>query len=154
MRRGPAPDRRVGAFVSAIRHVPDLGRGLVGRSIRRPVRANDLSGLPPAYITSAEFDPNRDEANDYAQRLLQAGVPVEVHQWPGTFHGSQAILSAEVSRRQIAELGAAAIMAEHGVNALPVLDARGRIAGIVRWIGVVLCHRRSVKRREPGGEVP
>ncbi len=99
-----------------------------------PVRANDLSGLPPAYITSAEFDPNRDEANDYAQRLLQAGVPVEVHQWPGTFHGSQAILSAEVSRRQIAELGAAAIMAEHGVNALPVLDARGRIAGIVRRI--------------------
>jgi acetyl esterase len=72
-----------------------------------PARAGDLSGLPPAYITSAEFDPNRDEAISYAQRLLQAGVPVELHQWPGTFHGSQAILSAEVSRRQIAELGAA-----------------------------------------------
>ena len=72
-----------------------------------PARADDLSGLPPAYIASAEFDPNRDEAIGYAQRLLQAGVPVELHQWPGTFHGSQAILSAEVSRRQIAELGAA-----------------------------------------------
>jgi len=72
-----------------------------------PARAGDLSGLPPAYITSAEFDPNRDEAIGYAQRLLQAGVPVELHQWPGTFHGSQAILSAEVSQRQIAELGAA-----------------------------------------------
>jgi len=72
-----------------------------------PARAEDLSGLPPAYITSAEFDPNRDEAIDYAQRLLQAGVPVELHQWPGTFHGSQAILSAEVSQRQIAELGGA-----------------------------------------------
>ncbi|WP_329464812.1 alpha/beta hydrolase [Streptomyces sp. NBC_01431] len=67
-------------------------------------RATDLSGLPPAYIATAEFCPNRDEGIDYALRLLQAGVPVELHQWPGTFHGSQAILSAAVSQRQIAEL--------------------------------------------------
>ena len=72
-----------------------------------PARATALCGLPPAYITSAEFDPNRDEAITYAVRLLQAGVPVELHQWPGTFHGSQAVLSAEVSQRQMAELGAA-----------------------------------------------
>jgi acetyl esterase len=72
-----------------------------------PARADDLSGLPAAYITSAEFDPNRDEAIEYAQRLLQAGVPVELHQWAGTFHGSQAVVSADVSRRQTAELGAA-----------------------------------------------
>jgi acetyl esterase len=37
---------------------------------------------------------------------MEAGVPVELHQWRGTFHGSQAVLSAEVSQRQIAELGA------------------------------------------------
>lgn len=72
-----------------------------------PARARDLANLPSAYIASAEFDPNRDEAIEYAQRLLQAGVSVELHQWSGTFHGSQAILSADVSRRQIAELGAA-----------------------------------------------
>lgn len=72
-----------------------------------PARAADLSGLPPAYVATAEFCPNRDEDIDYALRLLQAGVPVELHQWPGTFHGSQAILSAEVSQRQIAELVAA-----------------------------------------------
>ncbi|OLF12522.1 alpha/beta hydrolase [Actinophytocola xanthii] len=72
-----------------------------------PARATDLSGLPPAYIGSAEFCPNRDEDIAYAQRLLAAGVSVELHQWPGTFHGSQAILSAEVSQRQNAELGAA-----------------------------------------------
>ncbi|MEU6269703.1 alpha/beta hydrolase [Saccharopolyspora shandongensis] len=71
-----------------------------------PARAADLSGLPPAYIATAELCPNRDEGIDYALRLLQAGVPVELHQWHGTFHGSQAILSAEVSQRQIAELGA------------------------------------------------
>jgi acetyl esterase/lipase len=72
-----------------------------------PARAADLSGLPPAYIATAELCPNRDEDIAYALRLLQAGVSVELHQWPGTFHGSQAILSAEVSQRQNAELGAA-----------------------------------------------
>ncbi|MFI6448351.1 alpha/beta hydrolase [Kitasatospora sp. NPDC050543] len=71
-----------------------------------PARAADLSGLPPAYIAAAEFCPSRDEGITYALRLLQAGVSVELHQWSGTFHGSQAILSAEVSQRQIAELGA------------------------------------------------
>jgi acetyl esterase len=72
-----------------------------------PARATDLAGLPPAYIATAEFDPVRDEAITYALRLLQARVPVELHQWPGTFHGSQAILSADISQRQITELTAA-----------------------------------------------
>ncbi|MFB6823923.1 alpha/beta hydrolase [Streptomyces virginiae] len=69
-----------------------------------PARATDLSGLPPAYIAAAEFDPLRDENIDYAVRLMRAGVPVELHQWPGTFHGSQAITSADVSQRQSAAL--------------------------------------------------
>ncbi|MFI9150172.1 alpha/beta hydrolase [Streptomyces sp. NPDC053367] len=69
-------------------------------------RADDLSGLPPAYVSTAEFDPNRDDDLDYALRLLRSGVSVELHQWAGTFHGSQALLSAEVSQRQSAELGA------------------------------------------------
>ena len=70
-------------------------------------RAADLSGLPPAYIATAEFCPNRDEDIAYALRLLQSGVSVELRQWPGTFHGSQAILSAEVSQRQIAAVAEA-----------------------------------------------
>lgn len=73
-------------------------------SYAAPARADDLSGLPPAYIATAEFDPNRDEGIDYGVRLLQGGVSVELHQWQGTFHGSQAALSAKVSQRQIAEL--------------------------------------------------
>lgn len=71
-----------------------------------PARAVDLSGLPPAYIATAEFDPLRDEEITYTSRLLQAGVSVELHQWPGTFHGSEGVLSAEVSQRQVAEFTA------------------------------------------------
>ena len=69
-----------------------------------PARAADLSDLPPAYVATAELDPNRDEGIEYGLRLLQAGVPVELHQWQGTFHGSQAAVSAQVSQRQTGEL--------------------------------------------------
>ena len=64
-----------------------------------PARADDLSGLPPAYVSTAENDPLRDEGITYAQRLLQAGVSVELHQFPGTFHGSALVTSAAVSKR-------------------------------------------------------
>jgi acetyl esterase/lipase len=64
-----------------------------------PSRATDLGGLPPAYISTAENDPLRDEGMAYASSLLQAGVSVELHQFPGTFHGSALITTAAVSRR-------------------------------------------------------
>src|SRR5580704_7325265 len=64
-----------------------------------PARAADLSGLPPAYVSTAENDPLRDEGILYALRLLQSGVSVELHQFPGTFHGSAMVVTAEVSRR-------------------------------------------------------
>jgi acetyl esterase len=64
-----------------------------------PARATDLSGLPPAYISTAEHDPLRDEGIMYAMRLLQAGVSVELHHFPGTFHGSAMVTTAEVSKR-------------------------------------------------------
>jgi acetyl esterase/lipase len=50
-----------------------------------------------------EFDPLRDEGIIYALRMLQAGVPVELHQYPGTFHGSSLVTTAAVTRRQVAE---------------------------------------------------
>jgi acetyl esterase len=64
-----------------------------------PARATDLNGLPPAYVTAMEFDPLRDEDILYALGLLQAGVPVELHTYPGTFHGSGIIAHAAVSQR-------------------------------------------------------
>jgi acetyl esterase len=69
-----------------------------------PARASDLSGLPPAYVSTMEFDPLRDEGILYALRLLQAGVAVELHQYPGTFHGSAMIPTAAVSKRSAVEL--------------------------------------------------
>ncbi|MBF6475658.1 MULTISPECIES: alpha/beta hydrolase [Nocardia] len=47
----------------------------------------DLSGLPPAYIVTAEFDPLRDEGEDYGLRLRNAGVEAEIHRYDGMFHG-------------------------------------------------------------------
>ena len=72
-------------------------------SYAAPARAEDLSGLPPAYVSVAEFDPLRDEGIIYAQRLMQAGVSTELHAFPRTFHGSAVMAGAEVSRRQGAE---------------------------------------------------
>ncbi|WP_405135200.1 alpha/beta hydrolase [Nocardia sp. NBC_01388] len=51
-----------------------------------PARATDLSGLPPAFVLVCDMDPLRDEGLDYARRLMDAGVPVTVHNVPGAWH--------------------------------------------------------------------
>ncbi len=57
-----------------------------------PGRRSQLDGLPPTLITCAEIDPFRDEAVDYALRLLRAGVSTELHVFPGTCHGFDSLL--------------------------------------------------------------
>ena len=69
-----------------------------------PARAKDLSGLPPAYVSTMEFDPLRDEGILYALGMMQAGVAVELHAYPGTFHGSALLPGAGSSKRSAQEV--------------------------------------------------
>jgi acetyl esterase/lipase len=63
-------------------------------------RASDLTNLPPAYMPVGALDLFVDENIEYAQRLVQAGVPTELHVYPGAFHGFDMFApSAAVSKQ-------------------------------------------------------
>jgi len=71
-----------------------------------PLRAEDLSGLPPAVIMTAEHDPLRDEGEEYAKRLEEAGVPVDFQRVAGQMHAFFTLLmlpGSELGMQQIAK---------------------------------------------------
>jgi acetyl esterase/lipase len=77
-------------------------------------RANDLTNLPPAYIPVGALDLFVDENIEYAQRLIQAGVPTELHVYPGAFHGFDLFApSARVSKQFKADRDSALKRALH-----------------------------------------
>lgn len=80
-----------------------------------PARSADLAGLPSALITCSELDPLRDEAVDYARRLMSSRVATDLHVFAGTCHGFDSLVPEwEVSQQLFALQGAALRRAMYG----------------------------------------
>jgi len=83
-----------------------------------PIKAADLSGLAPAVIATAGFDPLVDQGEAYAKRLLQAGTPVTYRCYDALAHGFGAFTSlvpaADAACREIASLVRAALLGRSG----------------------------------------
>lgn len=88
-----------------------LGRGAAGGAsvspYAAPARAEDLSGLPPTFLATGALDLFVDENIAYAQRLITAGVPTELHVYPGAVHAFDAVADAAVARQARADSVAA-----------------------------------------------
>jgi acetyl esterase/lipase len=66
-----------------------------------PARAADLAGLPPSYIDVGTVDLFRDEDIAFAQRLMQAGVPTELHIHPGSYHAAETFAAGSAMSNRI-----------------------------------------------------
>jgi acetyl esterase/lipase len=77
--------------------------GQAGRSdvspYAAPARATELAGLPSSYVMVGTLDGFLDEDIDYANRLMRAGVPTELHVYPGAVHGFDGLPGVDVARR-------------------------------------------------------
>ncbi len=82
-----------------------------------PLLADDVAGLPAAYVATAGFDPLRDEAEAYAQRLLDAGVDVELRRHEDLIHGYANL--AGISRAARAAMDEAATSLRHALLRSP-----------------------------------
>jgi acetyl esterase/lipase len=89
-------------------HGGDVGEGPVPVDAA-PGRLSELSGAASALITCSELDPLRDEALDYALRLMRAGVATELHVFPGTCHGFDSLLPDWETSQRLFDLQGAAL---------------------------------------------
>lgn len=70
---------------------------------RSPAEAEDLSGLPPAYIEVAEFDPLHDDGILFTRLLNENGIAAELHETTGTMHGFDTKVTAPTSKKMVSE---------------------------------------------------
>ena len=73
-----------------------------------PLRTQDLTGLPPAFVLTCGFDPLRDDGRELADRLSEAGVPTQHSQYDDMIHGFLTMLSdpeLDRAREAIDEIG-------------------------------------------------
>lgn len=75
--------------------------GVEADSRAAPALARDVAGAPSASIWVAEYDPLRDEGYAYAARLMEAGVPVGLIQYPGTIHGFDSYRMTKIGQRAL-----------------------------------------------------
>ncbi|WP_455271003.1 alpha/beta hydrolase [Rhizobium herbae] len=75
-----------GLSTADVAYYRDVLKAPPENTFAHPLKAPDLSGLPPAYITAAHFDPLRDDAADYAKGLIAAGVNVTYRDEPQMIH--------------------------------------------------------------------
>lgn len=95
-----------------------------GLPMASPLFAEDLSGLPPTFVMTAEFDMLRTEGEQYAERLRRAGVPVTDRRYAGALHGTSTWTRAWEPAAQWQADVVRALREAHGTTGEPRSDQR------------------------------